>query len=257
MKNKCISIKRLKVHEFHTTLRRMHPDNNTWTQRFEITGEIEERAIQQFIRLCGPLVLSYLILTSLRTGRLLSIKVQTFEASVPVAFFFTLSSFLFLLTIVAFCHLSVAMTLKANESGKIVLSGFSTNIYGLLKGKENDYSLGLTQFTNFIVKERLPVSSFLGSAILLGLLASLIPLGAFGYYSLIEQAEIFLDEGFPLVERVSALLGSALIALSFLYVTLFHIPLPTTKNTSHLRWLFLRRLWGRVHPRENFWRGEE
>ncbi|WP_293573439.1 hypothetical protein [Phaeobacter sp.] len=255
MANKWISIKKLKAHEFHTTLRRLHKKENTWARRFEILSELETNAIQHFIKLCSQILLSYLVLTSLREGNFLKVSVQNFEASVPAAYFLATSSFLYLMSAVSFCHLSVAVSLKANECGKMLLPGFSTSIFGLLRGKKDDISLGLTMYSNSFLREKLPTSSFLSFAMLLGIFAMLIPVGAFGYLLLTQQIEIMLDATVPIVERIAVLAGSALAALSFAYVFLFHLPLPTKKHVNGIRWNFLYYLPNGRHPRIDHWIG--
>ncbi|TCO68304.1 hypothetical protein [Rhodovulum euryhalinum] len=253
MRTKWISIKKLKAHEFNTTLRKLHRGENTWARRFEILSALEENATQHFIKICGQILFAYLIVTSLRTENLLQIKIQDFEASVPVAFFLMVSSYIFLLASISFCHLSVAMSLKIGEVGRFLLPGFSTNVYSLLKGKKDDISLGLSEYQNPFISERLPVSRILSMAILLCILGSLIPLGAFGFFILQQQTILLLSDNINAVERTSAAFWCLLTSLSFVYVTVFHTPLPVKKNKRQIRWNFLWYLPNGVHPRIDSW----
>lgn len=252
MRNKYVSIKQLKCHEFHTTLRKLDRKENLWIRRFDILSEIEANATQHFVKMSSFGLLAYLLVTSLRTEELLQLKIQNFEVSIPVTYFLTAASFLFLLIAVSFCHLSVAMSLKARESGKIILPGFSASIYGLLRGKKDDLSLGLPVYSNFFIKERIPVSGFLGFTLLAGILAMLIPLVSLGVFLFREQYGLLFAK-VPIVEMISVFFGCLLISFSGLYVVLFHLPLPTKKNLSHIRFSFLIYLTQSLHPRSKDW----
>ena len=253
----CISIKNLKCHEFHTTIRKLHRDNNTWSGRFEVLSGIETQATKQFIQMFAQNVVAYLILTSLRAGNMLEIKVISFEASIPASYFMAASSFLLLLTAISLCHLSVAMSLKARESGKLLLPGFSASIFSLIVRKENGLSLGITMFSNYFVKEVIPISSFLASGILLGLFSMVLPLFAFGYYLFNHQLDIIFSNDILMIERVASCSGLALCILSLLYAVLFHLPLPCKKDTKSIRWNFLYLLpYEGPHPLVEKWTGE-
>lgn len=254
----CVSIKKLKCHEFHTTIRKLHRDNNTWIGRFEILSGIETRATKQFIQMFAQNVVAYLILTSLRTGNILQIKVFSFEASIPAPYFMAASSFLLLFTAISLCHLSAAMSLKAAESGKLLLPGFSESIYNLIVRKEDDLSLGLTMFSSYFIKEAIPISSFLAFGILVGIFSMVLPLCAFGYYLFSQQFDIALNSDILLIERVTSFSGIVLCIFCMLYVLLFHIPLPCKKNAKSIRWNFLYLLpLDGSHPQVDRWSGKQ
>jgi len=257
MKEKWISIKRFKCHEFHTTLRKLHREESSWPRRFEIISELEEKAAMHSIKMCAQVLLAYLLATSLRADDLLRVKVMAFEATIPAAYFLFASSFLFLITAASLCHLSVIMSLKSKESGKMLLPGFSSSIYGLLRGKQNDVSLGIPLFLNYFIEERFPVSGFLSFSLLLGLFSVFIPLTAFGYFILDQQLCLMGKSELFFLERIAAGGGIAITILSFLYVVLFHTPLPVKKNTRQIRWGFLVHLNNTPHPREGHWRGNK
>jgi hypothetical protein len=258
MKYKWISIKRLKEHEFHTTLRRLDRSENTWTRRFEILSQLETAAIKGFTKLAGAIFISYLVLSSLRSGDLISIKFGTFEASIPATYSLAISSYIFLFGCISFCHLSTIVSLKAKESARLILPGFSTSTYSLLKGKEDDVSLGLTVYNNRFFSEKLPISTILGNILLMGIVAVLIPLSAVGIYLLDTQIELFLSQEISNWEKISIAVGGLLIVFSFIYAILFHIPLPTKKNAYSIRWGFLILLVPRgSHPRAASWLSDQ
>lgn len=249
-----ISIRKLKKHEFHTTIRKLSPDENTWPNRFKILGNIEADAIKAFLRSLSAILISYLMLTSLRSGNSLTLRVSNFEASVPASYFLAASSFLFLITAVLFCHLLVAMTLKADESKKILLSGFSAATFDLIAGKKEDVSLGMPIFTNLFLRQLIPISGLLAIAYLVCMILALMPIGAFGYFLVIEQL-ILLNEGsIFLSEAISLWGGVALTCFSFCYLFLFNVPLPTRKNASYIRRNFLYRISTQSpHPQQERW----
>lgn len=118
MQIKFISIRRLKIHETDATLRNLHPNEQQWTSKSEIFGEIERKAIKSFITLVGQLLAAYLIVSSLRDGNQISIRYQDIEASVPAAYFFLFISYLLFALSISFNHLSTAAILKANLAAK-------------------------------------------------------------------------------------------------------------------------------------------
>jgi hypothetical protein len=145
-----------------------------------------------------------------------------------------------------------AMSLKAREAGKIVLPGFSSSIYGLLRGKKDDLSLGLPIYINFFIKERIPISNFLGFTLLAGIFAMLIPLVSLGVFLFREQYSL-LYANVLFVEKISVFFGCLLVSFSALYVAFFHLPMPTKKNFSQIRFNFLFHLTQKMHPRSKDW----
>jgi hypothetical protein len=250
-----ISIRKLKQHEFHTTLRKLGNDENTWRNRFSVLEQIEAKAIKVFVRNLGLLVLAHLILTSLRDGATLSINVQNFTAQVPVSYFLAIVSFQMLLVAVSFCHLTVATSLRVKEAGKILLSGFSASTFGLLtQRKTEDMTLGTTLYANYFFKEIFPVSIILAMAFLLGLAVALLPTIAFGISIFTQQLTLLLHTDILLLERISIVCGIFLLTLSSFYVVLFQIPLPMKKSKSSIRWNFLWQIrLTEVHPQAESW----
>ena len=239
MKNKCISIKRLKEHEFHTTLRKLDKKENNWPRRFEILAALESNAIKNFLKFCLNILIAYLMLTSLRSENLLTVRIQSFEASVPASYFMAAASFLILLGTISFCHLTVVMSLKIRESARMLLPGFSTSVYELLLGDQDSVALGITEYKNYFFKEIIPFSTTLSIGVLIGIFTTLVPIAAFGYLLLVEQIGLLVSGDVLLVEMIALCLGIFLVAFSALYVLVFHIPMPTKKNTRQIRWNFL------------------
>ncbi|MEJ2018390.1 MAG: hypothetical protein P8X51_08860, partial [Maritimibacter sp.] len=235
VKTKWISLKRLKIHEFNTTIRRMHPDERQWVRAYSLLGELESRAIVQFSKQSGKLFLAYLALTSLRNGNSLSISAFKIDASVPVAYAFTATSFLFVFIALSFNHLSTITSLRLKKGIKLNIPGFSVEIFRLLNN-QSEYALGVSIFQSSFIKERFPISKLLGVALLFILLAASIPYFAFGWYVFHEQLLISLSPSFSTAERAASAFGALTIPFAFAYAFLFHIPLPTKKNDFSIRW---------------------
>lgn len=249
-----ISLKRLKIHEFDTTLRRLGPPENTWVRKFEILQELESDAIKTALKTFGTLLLSYLMLTSLKSEGTLSFTIQTFTASVPLSYFLASVSLLFLVSILIFCHLSVAMSMKAKQSGKKLVSGFSSSVFGLISGRKDDSSLGIPMSSNYFIKEMMPVSGFLSTIALLCILISVVPIFAYGILIGIEAYSLALTEDLSVLDRLVAFISMLVISFSIIYFVLFHVPLPTRKNTEQLRWSFLWPLRNdHLHPMADRW----
>ncbi|UWP92581.1 hypothetical protein K3X13_01570 [Aliiroseovarius crassostreae] len=256
MKTKWISIKRLKMHEFDTTLRRMNPNEQTWLRKLEVLCDLENKAILQLVKFAGQILAAYLIVTSLRDNNLLSISLFQIKASIPVAYFLSVTSFLFLLFIIAFNQLSVAMSLRVRHGAKLVLPGFSVEVLRQLKGYSEN-SLGIPLFMNSFIKEKLPISNFLSTALLMVIFSLSIPFIVFGGFILNEQLAISLDAEAYVLERISCGFGAFSITLSILYLLLFHIPFPVKKDAKSIRWgvlWYLAPVEG--HPREADWLDE-
>ncbi|MBK0328563.1 hypothetical protein I5535_14835 [Rhodobacteraceae bacterium F11138] len=253
MKTKWISIRRLEEHEFRTTLRKIRKDQEGWVSRYEILTSLEEDAIKNFMKFVGLMIMAYLISSSLRSGTLIKVQVQSFQASIPASYFLLASSFLFLISALSFCHLTVAMSLRIREGAKLVLYGFSPSIFGLIRGKKDDLSLGLSEFTNFFITHRLPLPALLSGLVGLSLVAALLPVVAFGIFLASQQLDLLRNVEVNILERLSSGFGLFLVILSLLYVPLFHIPLPTRKKLDHIRWNFLYPISNGQHPRAGDW----
>lgn len=258
MKTKWISIRRLKAHEFETTFRKIYPnDNGMWMQKLEMLGELEQKATSHLLKLLAQILVAYFILTSLRTEHVVSITVFQISASVPVAYFLPVVSLIFFISATAFNHLIVALSLRIGHCNRVVLPGFSVEVLRQIKG-HSDISLGIPLITNSFIKEKFPFSVIVSIALLIVILALVIPFMVFGAYILREQWHIALSESFGLLERASCAFGAISMTLTFLYLAIFHIPLPTTKNSFAIRWGVLAGSQTiSQHPRIEEWLNED
>ncbi|MBY5976836.1 hypothetical protein KUV39_09280 [Phaeobacter italicus] len=213
----------------------------------------QNRAIEDFIKASARVLLAYFVVSSLKHGDDISISIFDVSISAPAAYFLSATSFVFLMTTLAFNHLSTAMYLKIQQVNRVLLSGFSGNIFGMIRGYDNN-SLGIPGVSNPFFKEVFPLTQVMGFLFLLLVLSFLVPVGAVGIYFAGLQYDLLLSNGLPFVEKVAAALGFATITFSLLYVAFFHSPMPYRKNKFSIRWFVLQQLslyW--PHPQRHAW----
>ncbi|UYV36012.1 hypothetical protein N4R57_13290 [Rhodobacteraceae bacterium D3-12] len=257
MKTKWISLKRLKIHEFETTVRRTHPDERQWLRLLGVLGELENKAITQVGKSATSLFIAYLLLTSLRTENALSVSVYEIEASVPVAYFLSAIGLLILMFAMRINHLSVVMSLRIKHGNKIILPGFSVEVLRMLKA-QSDNAMGIPLFLNSFIKEKFPISRLLSLALMVTMLSISVPYFVFIGYVLLEQCAITIDSKFSFLERASCGFGAITVVIASLYILLFHLPLPIKKNTHSIRWGVLHNLAPiGGHPRIREWLDED
>ncbi|MGH1416880.1 MAG: hypothetical protein ACRBB0_25575 [Pelagimonas sp.] len=252
-----ISLKRLKTHEVHTTIRLLNNSGFSWTETSKIFSDIQSGAFKSFGVFAGQLLLAYIVGSSLRRGNSVGVSFQGIEAAVPTSFFFATSSFFFLITCLAINHLSVALTLKSSLASRMLLHGFSINAYDAIDDKSG-VTLGIPILSNSSFRESLPIGRFLSILVLICTLVMLIPVFAIGCYFLLEQLHLFEDRALSLFERLSAGAGVLIVLTGFACFLFFHIPIPFKKDTRYIRWNFLYKL--EPHPSDELkfkrWLGE-
>ena len=256
MKTKWVSLRNLKAHEFNTTFRKLGPDENSWINKYEELGKIQNEAIESSIKAAARIVLAYFLVSSLKTGELISINILNLSISAPASFFLSATSFIFLITALSFNHLSTAMFLKVRQGARPQIVGFSSTTFGMIRGHDQN-SLGIPSHNNHFLREVFPLTSIVGTLFLILALSPLLPIAAIGAYFALLQCDLLLDPTLSIVDRIASGLGLANIAFSFLFVLIFHTPLPHRKRTRFIRYFVLPRLclfW--PHPREQAWRSD-
>lgn len=247
-----ISIRRLKIHEFNRTFRYFDKPGN-WFDKFMKLSQLQDNAIKSFLKLVSPLIVMYLILTSLNSDGQVGVSIQGYSAKIPTAFLAVLASLNYLVAGLSFAHLSAIFSLRARQSGKILLPGFSSNVFGLLSGHDEN-ALGIPLADNTFLKELIPVSRGLTYIILIALLAVIMPYFAFGYFLVGIQWELVETHGISLFEKTTAVIGVGLTLSSITHVVLFHTPLPMRKNVYSIRWGFLSKISDKYpHPQIDRW----
>ncbi len=236
-----ISLRNLKSHEFNTTIRKLGPEENSWFNKYELLSKHQNKAIEDFIKASARVLIAYFLISSLQHEDSILIDVFDVSISAPAAYFLSATSFVFLVATLAFNHLTTAVQLRNRQVASVQRSGFSGNIFGMVRGHDQN-ALGIPSVSNSFFREMFPTTRFLGFSFLLLAFSPLLPIGAAGVYFASLQVDLIFAEDLPLVEKVAAMLGLATISFSLIYVLFFHIPLPYRKNTFAIRWFVLNQL---------------
>jgi len=141
-------------------------------------------------------------------------------------------------------------------SGRFFSHGFSSNIYGLIKGYDEN-SLAIPVVDNTFLRERFAISTIISIVLLLTLACLLIPYFAYGVHLTAIQVELLRSEGLHVFEKIAAAATICISAYSGLYFILFQTPLPYKKNAYSIRWGFLSIISNEYpHPRARTWLDE-
>lgn len=243
-----VSLETLKRHEFNRTLRLTCRDPSNFIRKFEIVSNIYQAALRQFMKLSGVLFIAYLALNSLGTDTSLTLQVGSVTASVPKAYYLAICSIIYLATLMSLNHLYVSINLRNSVTLGVRIPGFSSDAFRMIQGEE-EISLGTPISLNHFLQERLPISSTLNSLILICFLTLLVPILAFGLFGINLQYQLLVYADINALEKIAAILGLAILVISYFYFALFYIPLPYKKNTSFIRWIVLYNL-PRAYPEE-------
>lgn len=251
-----ISLRRLKIHEFDSTLRYVHK-SGSWVDLFQKLSDLQKNAIASFLKLCSPLILAYLALFSLNSDGVVGVTIQGVTAAIPTAHFAITTSLIFLFATLSLAHLLVVFSLRARQSARILLPGFSTNVFGWLHGHD-EIALSIPIISSDFLREIIPVSKLLTSFLSIAFLGLLIPFFAFGYYLASVQFDLLFLPEVSMHQKIAAVFGIGLVICSVLYFGLFHTPLPMAKDKYLIRWGFLCKISRHFpHPQAKKWLDEK
>lgn len=241
MRKRWLSLKRLKMHEAHTTLRLLHNEPISWPQRSETYSRIQKRSIATFIKFVGPTFLGYFVATSFRSGDKIAFTISSYEVSASAAFFLFYLSVLFFFMVIALNNLSVALALKSSIAGKIDIPGFSILAYSAIT-EEEDMSLGVPVLAYGHWKEIFRISSLLTFLVSITYISLTIPFIALGVYLFNQQYLILSESDIDALEMIASVCGLLSVITGALSFIAFHVPIPFYKNVNHVRWGFLWKL---------------
>ncbi|WP_139301208.1 hypothetical protein [Vannielia litorea] len=170
----------------------------------------------------------------------MSVTIGGVTASISTAFVTLYGSIALFFIAMALQHHAIIVAMKSRLGTRMLLHGFSINAYATIE-KIDGISMAVPLTTNMFFEQKFPISRvlILLTSVCLSLL--LVPLISFGYYLFILQLDIVANAGIAAIYRVSAAAGVFTIIATFLYLLLFNLPIPATKNTRHVRWGFLYR----------------
>lgn len=235
MRTKWISIRRLKIHEFHRTVGYVRATGKSWQDIFLRLGEMQEEATNRFLKTLSSLFVTYLLINSLGSGNLISITVSTVTASVPVSYVAAVGAISFFLACQQLQTVMMIIGIRSSESARPKLPGFSANMYGFFNGQD-ELALSVPVLVNTYLKERIPVSSFLSISSLIVYASLLLPLMAFSAFLISWQVHVIEGGTAPKIEIFAAAIGIFVVFQSYLYLILLNLPFPMKKNVFGIRW---------------------
>lgn len=251
----CISIRRLKIHEFHSTLRYIQGSGKTWSEIYFRLGELQNEFIARLLKPLSGLFLLYILLETLGNEHEVSLTISGITASIPTHFVSLTASLLLLVAVQHIQTLVMLILIRAKETTKMKLRGFKAGSFGFYHSHDEMELVG-PYISPLFFKEKLPTSNILlffilgaYSTLLLPLLALWIYLFRLQFFSLMEGSENFLT-GIVSFSGLFILVGIAA------FIVLFNIPLPMQKNRFSIRFGFLAALANDLHPQASKWLDE-
>jgi hypothetical protein len=256
MRNKWISLRRLKIHEFHRTLRHIRRIETSWHDIYIGLGKMQLEATNRFIKSLSSLLAIYLLLQSLGKGSVVSLTLLQITASVPIAYVTMVGAIMLFVVLWYLQSVMMIIAIRSAESVRIKLPGFSANMYGMLNGQD-EMALVVPVILNRHLKGVVPISSFLTYNFTILFLSMLLPIVAYAGYLLSWQINLIRLNDIIWIEKIAAVIGMFVVAQSFFFALLFNIPLPLRKNTFSIRWgvLYQSHPFG-AHPKIHKWLGE-
>jgi hypothetical protein len=252
-RSKWISIRSLKIHEFHRTIRYLRRAGKSWHDIFLRLGEMQAEATHRFLKTLSSVLVTYLLIQSLGKGTLVSFTFSSVTASVPVAYVAAVGAVSLFLAFQQLQSVLMIIAIRGSESARPRLPGFSSNMYGLFHGQD-ELALSVPVLVNSFMKERIPNSALLSILSMIVYFSFLLPLFAFSMFLVSWQMHVIYNGSAPKIEIAAALLGIFVVAQTYFYVFIFNFPFPMKKNVSGIRWGFLSTLHplGR-HPQIKKW----
>lgn len=231
----------------------MYPTVESWTAAYKRIGELESESIPRFAKQASSALLIFLLLSTFGTEDRVSVTIGGVTASISAAFVTLYGSIALFFTAMALQHHAIIVATKSRLGTRMSLHGFSINAYATIE-KIDAISMAVPLSTNLFFDQKLPISRLLILLTSACLTLLLVPLVSFGYYLFNLQIDIAASPSIAAIYRISAGAGVFTILATFLYLLLFNLPIPTTKNIRHVRWGFLYRASLMFpHPHINKW----
>jgi hypothetical protein len=257
MKKVCTSLRALKLHEFHCTLRHIKATGENWHSIYSRLGELISIATGKTIKSASSLIPCYLLLSTFGDLHTVSITFQNITASIPTSYVAAIASIFLFLTVLHFQTAFMLVIFRVKEARRLKLYRFSANAYGFFHGQD-EMALATPIFVSSFIREKFPIAGFLSNLMLMAFLIGLLPVVAFWGYLVILQVDILISGAVEMFSRVVALTGLFVLLVSALFVLLFNIPLPVKKNKFGIRWGFLTRLYAVAeHPLVEIWLADD
>ena len=253
MKSRWISIRRLKEHEFHCTLRYIRGSGKSWSEVYLRLGEIQSDAISRLLKTGTALLVSYFILSSLSSNGLVSIQIQSYRASIPAAYVVAASSFTFLVFTQHLITVWTLIFLRVREGSRVSISRFSPAAYGLYHGQD-EMALATPVVSSNFFRHRLALDNIPATLQILSLLLLMMPILGFILFLVSWQYELAFINPRNFIEGLASFYSLIITACTVLSFLLTFLPLPVMKNTFGIRWgVLVSNYKDGGHPRLREW----
>ncbi|WP_317959502.1 hypothetical protein [Phaeobacter inhibens] len=243
MDTKWISIKKLKEHEFHTTLRHIRASGENWHSSIIRLSEILHEAITRAMKLASSLFVIYLVLTAFGDENTVSVTVSGVTASLPTGYVTVAASLILFIAIQHLQTCAMLISTLSNESLRVRLRGFNSGLYKLYHGKD-EMALVTPVVLNQFLSPKLPTTKILNFLTQLVYFSALFPFLGMWTFLFKLQLKIVLSGEIPSIHHAAACFGAFTLAAAAVFVVLFNTPLPMKKNAYGIRWGLLSTL----HP---------
>lgn len=251
-----VSLRRLKNHEFHRTLRILRATGESWHSIFMRLEEIKKAAISSVVKGLSFQIFVFLMTSSLGKDGAVSLTLATTTVSAPTSYFLATASLALLVLFLQVQQFISVVSATTLHSRYIKINGFDSEFYALYHGHDN-MALSMPFFPGAFLKERLPTSRLLAWAIGIGILTIAAPIIAISAYLVTNQVDTALLGNTSFLEKLASALGIFCVVSAYLYAILFNVPLPMKKNELMIRWGFLSRIMPRRHPMVGKWLEKE
>lgn len=257
MKTKWISLRRLKEHEFQTTLRYIRETGENWHNVYVRLGQLQSDVTKKVVKLLTTVLVFYLILISFADTENVVVTFYGVTASIPTGFVtVTASLFLFLIA-QHFQTFWMVMQTRIREGLRVKLPGFSMNSYGFYHDQDEMALVTPVVLNNFL-KPRFGIPSVLSFLSLAVFFAVAFPFLGMWYYLADLQLHILLSEPIGALSQAASVFGLFTLFVTIAFLLLFNVPLPMARNSFAIRWGFLSRLYPvGQHPQLKVWLDSE
>ena len=229
-----ISMRRLKVHEFQSTLRHVKVAGDNWATIYLRLGELNTEATKRIVKYSSSILLFYLMLRTLGNGRVVGFTFEGISASIPIVFATLAAAVNLFMVVITIQTFLIVVSVRSRESAKVRTHRFHTAQFGFYRGQD-EFELSLPFFIGSFFRPWVPIPGILASMISVVLSTLLLPLLGVWYYLLHLNVSVLNNGSLPLWEYWTGMIGLFVLAASPVYVFFFNIPIPMKKFKTQIR----------------------
>lgn len=238
-----ISLRQLKIHEFHKCLQHDQEDRECWTKTYMQLTSTQYEEVRQSARMGAQLFILYLILRGFSDDATVTVSIQSFSASVPSGLVLASASVQVLFLVLKLQSTVMIMLLRSAIGARNHRHGFSSEFIAFRNGSEDrPFTIPLT--INKFIKPSPIIALPLTLALLICVIfGTAIPVVAIWHYLFTSQILTFGSEEYRLLNSILSAFGIFTLIYAVFFVLMFNIPLPCKKDSDSIRWGFLAPLY--------------